>query len=76
MKPKRRNDLPPMSPCKNRRSRSLLPTASAIVFLLLPLDLAYTYVKNVSVTREDCLRNITMSLEQLATASMDTEQKQ
>ena len=29
MKPKRRNDFPPMSPCKNRRSHSLLPTASA-----------------------------------------------
>ena len=36
----------------------------------------YTVVKNVSVTREDCLRNITMSLEQLVTAFMDTEQKQ
>lgn len=48
MKPKRRNDLPPMSPCKNRRSRSLLPTASAIVFLLFLLDLAYTYLYTCS----------------------------
>ena len=43
---------------------------------VITLKSDYTVVKNISVTREDCLRNITMSLEQLATASMDTEQKQ
>ena len=41
---------------------------------VITLKSDYTVVKNISVTREDCLRNITMSLEQLATASMDTEQ--
>ena len=43
---------------------------------VITLKSDYTVVKNISVTREDCLRNITMSLEQLASASMDTEQKQ
>lgn len=43
---------------------------------VITLKSDYTVVKNVSVTREDCLRNSTMSLEQLVTASMGTEQKQ
>lgn len=43
---------------------------------VITLKSDYATTKNVPVTREDCLRNITMSLEQIVTASMDTEQKQ
>ena len=43
---------------------------------VITLKSDYTVVKNVSVTREDCVRNITMSLGELVTAAMVTEQNQ